>query len=139
MYIEKRIKLKNNIYYIQVDVEYKKNEDGIVRLITKNYKDSYYDGGDFSILLEKVEESYTIEKSSNYDNSISYMADVLYLYDRIPFLSAIRTVYMSNDDNLPYSIDYISKDEIEKYIEENNVKMNSNDNFKLNDQRTWFV
>lgn len=40
MYIEKRIKLNNNFYYIIVDVEYKK-DNGILSLRIKNYKDDY--------------------------------------------------------------------------------------------------
>lgn len=139
MYIEKRIKLRNNIYYVRVDVEYKKGKSGMVTLHTKNYKDDYYDGGDFSILIETIEKSYSAEKAKQYDEQIGFMADVMYIYDRVPFLSGIRDVYISRDDNLPYSIGYISKMEIEKYIEENHVITHENKDFKLWDARTWNV
>ena len=43
------------------------------------------------------------------------MADVLYIYDKIPFLSGIRNEYISRTDNSPYSIGYISKEDIDKY------------------------
>lgn len=65
------------------------------------------------------------------------MADCLYIYDRIPFLSGIKNVYISSKDNLPYSKSYISKDEIEKYVKDNNVTMTTNTNFKLFDSYTW--
>ena len=67
------------------------------------------------------------------------MADVIYLYDRIPFLSGIRDEYLLSQDNLPYSLSYITKEEIEKYIKENNIKMHNNSNFKLSDSRTWYL
>lgn len=105
----------------------------------KNYKDDYYDGGDFSLLLEEIEKNYTFEKAEKYDKNISYMADVIYLYERIPFLSGIRDEYISSKDNRPYTIGYISKEEIEKYIKENNIKINSNKKFKLGDERTWII
>lgn len=139
MYIEKRIKLKSNIYYIRVDVEYQKGESGIVTLHIKNYKDDYYDDGDFSILIETIEKSYNDEKAKKYDYGTGFMTDAMYIYDRVPFLSGIRDVYISSDDNLPSSIGYASKMEIEKYIEENHVKMDRNRDFKLWDARTWKV
>ena len=139
MTIEKRIKLKNNIYYIVIEVEYKINRHNITELCLKNYNDDYYDGGDFSILIDRIEKSYEYEKASEYDSEIGLMGDVLYLYDRIPFLSGIKDVYINKDDNLPYSVGYISKNEIDKYIESHNVTMNNNTNFKLFDERTWKI
>ena len=66
-----------------------------------------------------------------YDKNISYMADVIYLYDRIPFLSGIRTEYIAKKDSLPYSISFITKEEIEKYLKDNHIKLNNHGNFKL--------
>lgn len=137
MVIEKRIKLRNIIYYIVVNVEYKTKEDNIVALCIKDYKDSYYDGGDFSILIEEIEKAYDYEKAIEYD--VGLMADVLYIYDRVPFLSGIRDVWISDKDTIPYEIGYISKEEIEKYIKDNNIKMNANNKFKLYDGRTWKI
>jgi hypothetical protein len=105
----------------------------------KNYNDDYFDGGDLSKLIEKIEVNYSREKAQEYDENIGFMADVMYIYDRIPFLSGIRDVYISKKENLPTSIGYISKNEIEKYIKENNVNMQSKDNFKLSDESTWIV
>ena len=136
MQILKRIKLNNNIYYIIVDLKYKKaNWNSILCL--KNYKDEYWDGGDCSNLIKEVEKNYTQEKAKQYDKNISFMADVLYIYDRIPFISGIKDIYISKNDNLPYSECYISKEEIDNYIKQFNIKMNSNKNFKLSDARTW--
>ncbi len=84
MQILKKIKIGHTDYYIIVDVEYKKNEKGFPILRLKNYKDDYWDVGDCSILIEEVEKSYTLEKAKQYDDNISFMADVLYIYDRIP-------------------------------------------------------
>ena len=139
MYIEKRVQLRNINYYIRVELEYKRENSDFVLLRMKNYKDDYYDGGDFSLLIEEIEKSYSYEKVKKYDKNISYMADVIYLYERIPFLSGVRDEYISSKDNLPYTIGYISKEEIEKYIKENNIKINNNNNFKLYDGCTWII
>ena len=77
------------------------------------------------------------EKAKQYDKHIGFMADVLYIYDRIPFIDGIKDFYISKKDNIPYSEGYISKKEIDNYIKEFNIKMNSNPNFKLWDGRTW--
>lgn len=139
MKIEKRIKLKNNYYYIVIDVEYKKSENGINTLCLKNYKDDYWDGGDCTTLIEKIEKSYTTEKAKVYEKDINFLADVMYIYDRIPFLSGIKDVYISKNDILPYSVGYISKSEIDKYIKDNGVIMTNNLDFKLYSEQTWNV
>lgn len=139
MTIEKKINLKNNIYYITVEVEYKKNEQNITKLCLKNYKDKYFDGGDLSILIEKISKNYDYEKSDKYDDEIRFMGDVIYIYDRIPFLSGIKDAYIGKNDNLPSSIAHISKEEIDKYIEEHNIIMTEKPNFKLYDEESWFI
>lgn len=137
MQISKKIKINNNDYYIIIDVEYKKGQNNLPKLCLKNYKDDYWDGGDCSILIEEVEKNYTSEKSKQYDQHIGFISDILYIYDRIPFISGIKDIFISNSDNLPYSESYISKKEIEAYIQKFNVKMNYNPNFKLYSKQTW--
>ena len=132
MRIERRIKLDQNIYFVVVDVSYEKNENGINALLLNDYKDDYFDSGDLSLLIEQIEKEYTREKSLQYDKEIWYMADVLYIYDRIPFLSEIKEVYTGGASS-------ISKDEIDKYIKDNDIKMTDNTDFKLYDGRTWEV
>ena len=65
------------------------------------------------------------------------MADVLYIYDRIPFINGIKYIYISKNDNLPYSERYISKEEINNYNKQFKIKMNNNNNFKLSDEQIW--
>ena len=137
MQILKRININNNVYYIIVEVEYKQSKMEFPILCLKNYKDEYWDGGDCTILIKEVEKNYTQDKAKQYDKNISFMADVLYIYDRIPFISGIKDIYISKNDNLPYSEGYISKEEIDNYIKQFNIKMNGNKNFKLSDARTW--
>lgn len=137
MEISKRIKIGNNDYYIIIAVEYKNKGGNFPSLCLKNDKDDYWDGGDCSILIEKVEEKYTLEKAKDYDKYIGFMADVLYIYDRMPFIDGIKEIYVSKKDNIPYAEGYISKKEIDNYIKEFNIKMNPNPNFKLNDSQTW--
>ena len=60
---------------------------------------------------------------------------IFYIYDRMPFISGIKDISISN--NMISEESYISKEEIEKYIKEFNIKMNHIDNFKLSDSQTW--
>ena len=137
MIIEKKVKLKTNYYYVVVDVEYKQNKQGFTMLCFKDGK--VYDGGDFSRLIERCEKSYTYKKAREYDGEIGFLADVLYLYDRIPFLVGIKDVYIADDANLPSSIGYITKEEINAYIKEQKIKMNKNPRFDLNNEETWII
>ena len=137
MLIEKRVKLRSNFYYVVVDVQYKKDKQGY--MILKFRDGNPYDGGDFSRLLERCSKAYTYRKAREYDGDIGFMADVMYLYDRIPFLVGIKDVYITDDDNLPYSMGYITKEEIDEYIKLNKVKMNKNPRFCLINEETWII
>lgn len=137
MTIERKINLNKNIYYILLDTEYKKNKDNITTIKLTNYKDTYFDCGDISLLIKKIEQNYNENKK--YDNNISFMSDIIYIYQNIPFISGIKNIPLSKEDNLPNEICYISKKEIEKYIQDNNIKINTNNNFKLYDERTWGI
>ncbi|HOP65772.1 MAG TPA: hypothetical protein PLX66_01960 [Bacilli bacterium] len=138
MTIEKRIKINNQIYFITVEVEYKKY-NGKTTLCLKNFKNDYFDGGDLSLLIEKIENNYDKNSVKKYADGVSFMADCIYLYVRIPILSGIRNIYISNNENTPYSTSYIKKEEIEKYIKENNIKTENNNNFELNNENTWLI
>ena len=135
MQILKKIKINNRNYYAKTDLEYKKIENNFPVLRLKNYKDDYWDSGDCSILIERIEENYSLKKAQQYDNNIAYMNDILYIYDRMPFISGIKDISISN--NMISEESYISKEEIEKYIKEFNIKMNHIDNFKLSDSQIW--
>ena len=135
MQILKKIKINNRNYYAIIDLEYKKIQNNFPVLRLKNYKDDYWDSGDCSILIERIEENYSLKKAQQYDNNIAYMNDILYIYDRMPFISGIKDISISN--NMISEESYISKEEIEKYIKEFNIKMNHIDNFKLSDSQTW--
>jgi len=137
MLIEKKVKLKNNFYYVVTDVEYKMDKHGYTMLFFKDGK--IYDGGCFSRLVERCEKSYTYKKAREYDGDIGFIADVLYLYDRIPFLTGVKDVYIGNDDNIPYSVGFIPVEEIDKYIKDHKIKMNKNPRFDLNNEETWII
>ena len=51
------------------------------------------------------------------------MADILYIYDHIPFISGIRDVYINDDEVLPYAGGYISKLEIDQIIQDYHIPM----------------
>ena len=137
MLIEKKVKLKNNFYYVVTDVEYKMDKHGYTMLFFKDGK--IYDGGCFSKLVERCAKSYSYKKAREYDGDIGFIADVLYLYDRIPFLTGVKDVYIGNDDNIPYSVGFIPVEEIDKYIKDHKIKMNKNPRFDLNNEETWII
>lgn len=136
MRLNRLVKLDNNKYYIVVDTVYKKSLVGIPNLCLENGSDDYFDCGDLSILIKKIEDNYTEEKSKDYDNKISYMGDILYIYDRIPFISGINNIYSSNNGEV-IEVGFISTSEIDDYIKEFNVSMHNKDNFKLSNVKTW--
>ena len=137
MLIEKRVKLKSNFYYVVVDVEYKIDKNGITMLYFRSGKT--YDGGNFTKLIGRCEKVYTYRKAREYDAEIGLMADILFLYDRIPFLIGIKDVYISDEDSLPYIAGYISREEIEIYIKDYKVNMNRNNRFDLSNEETWII
>lgn len=139
MKLTKKIKLGNNDYYIVVDVEYKKHPNGFAVLTLKNFNDNYWDGGDCSLLIEKIEKNYTLDKTRKQSINNQFMADIIYIYERMPFISGIKEIYISKGDNVIYSESYISKSEIEDYIKEFNVSIHHNPKFKLMNERTWKV
>ena len=132
MIIKKRVELSNNIFFVNCDCEYKKDI-----LCLKNYKSDYYDGGDLSLLIEEIKKKYSKDTYKKYDDHSWFITDCLYIYDNIPFISAIEDYYI--DNGLVYSMSYITKEELDKFIKENNIRMKDNSNFKLGDGRTWNV
>lgn len=139
MKITEKVQLENNIYYVIVDVEYRKNTEGKPVLCLQNWNDDYWDGGDCSELIDNISKEYSKTTLSPYFQGIHFLADVLYIYDRIPFLSGIKITYISSVDKSLIAEDYISKEELDKYIKTFNIKMHDNSNFKLYDSRTWYI
>lgn len=136
MKITKNINLDNKKYYIIIDTIYKKNDSGYPRLCLKNYKYNYYDGGDLSILIKHLEDRYKLGNVRVYDKDISYMNDIIYIYESIPFISGIGDIYYSDNKEIS-TYSYITKEEIDEYINNFNIKINYNSKFKLSDSRTW--
>ena len=125
MIIKKRIKLDNYDYYVCVECGYKGKS-----LYLKEYKDNYYDDGNLSKLIKKIEDNY--HNSKKYDKDILFISDCIYIYNNIPFMSGIEC--FSSED-----ISYITKEELDVYIKENNIKLSMNDNFMLSDETTWII
>ena len=137
MIIKKKVKLGNTNYFITVNCEYK-NKDGRTYLCLKNSTDDYFDGGDLSILIEKIETNYSDKVLNKYNSDIMFIRDCLYIYDYIPFISYVGDIYLSND-NIISSTSSISKEELDEYIKINGIAMNDNNKFKLGDFRTWNI
>jgi len=135
MIINRRIKLKDYNYFISYECEYNTRDD--IYLDFKNYKDKYYDGGDLTLLIEAIEKNYNKDTYKKYSDRTWLMSDALYIYDNIPFISGVGYYIMSSKDGSIVSTTYMSKEELDKYIKDNNVKMTDNSGFKLYDQRTW--
>lgn len=64
------------------------------------------------------------------------MNDIIYIYESIPFISGIGDIYYSDNKEIS-TYSYITKEEIDEYINNFNIKINYNYKFKLSDSRTW--
>lgn len=135
MILKKRVKLDDQDYYVYVDLEYVGTHKDTA-LCMKNFKDNYFDGGDFTLLLEKISENFPKYKKQTFTD-IPLLDESLYIYKYVPFLSAVEAVYISLKDNQVYSSDYITKEELDKYIKENDINFEINENFELWNGRTW--
>lgn len=139
MIIKKKIKLGINNYYVQINCLYKKDGDHN-KFCLSSFKDCYFDSGDFSKLIEKTEEKYdkkiVLEK---YGNEISFLADCLYIYHHIPFLDGIGQIQISQETKEFIEESYINKEELDDFIKENNIIIDNNKYFKLNDEETWSI
>ena len=114
MIFERRISISNRNYYLGVELKY---ENG--KLLTK-LNGSYFDMGDFSIMIDCVEKSYEKEsKKLIYDKENPAMNNIIYLYDRFPFVCYIKeSLYGGN------GIITMNKNEIINYINANKIQVN---------------
>ena len=135
MEIKQRITFGKNNYYIKLDCIYKK-KNGSTHLCLKNYILDYYDGGDLGILIKKLEANYKNVDLTKYGNDIYFLRDCLYIYEHIPFISGIGDIFFKADNTIN-EISYITKEELDNHIFENNILLNENKNFRLYDERTW--
>lgn len=140
MYIEKRIRL-GNTYYVGIEVEYKRKtglvfnpktqkrdlESPYIALCLKGYAEDkdYYDGHDFSEIIADIEKRFKM-RAPDYRSSLhsAFMLDIMYIYERIPFLKYVKDIYISQNESVPYSQGIIYKEEIDRYIAENGVDIN---------------
>lgn len=137
MIIKNKITLGKTNLYISCDCEYKK-KDGITQLCLRNYSKDYFDGGDLSLLIERLEKNYNRDDCKKYDGNDWFLSKCLYIYENIPFISGVGDFYVDHD-NVIYSLSYITKEELDAYIKENNIILKDNTNFKLWDGRTWLI
>ena len=112
MVIEKRIKLGNAVFLLGVEIRYRKQS-----LVKKD--GTYFDMGDFSTLILDVENNY--QGSLDYDKNIGYMNDIIYLYDRFPFVNYIKDITYDKTSGEVVQIGCISKEEIVDYIKDNGI------------------
>ena len=118
MTLDRKIRINNRDYFLGVELKY--IEDRV--LIQTNGNN--FDMGDLSIMIEDVETNYEREsKKIIYDKDISYMNDIIYLYDRFPFVSYIKDIVYNDDGKISY-LGCINKDEIIDYIKINKIKIN---------------
>ncbi len=112
MVIEKRIKLGNSVFLLGVEIRYRKQS-----LVKKD--GTYFDMGDFSTLILDVEKNY--QGSLDYDKNIGYMNDIIYLYDRFPFVNYIKDITNDKTSGEVVQIGCISREEIVDYINDNGI------------------
>ena len=118
MTFERKIRINNRDYFLGVELKYIKDKV----LIQTN--GNHFDMGDLSIMIQDVESNYKNEsKEIIYDKDIPYMNDIIYLYDRFPFVSYIKDILYNDDGKITY-LGCINKEEIVEYIRVNKIKIN---------------
>ena len=93
--------LKNEVFTINFKLKY--NEYGSLEFDDK--ENSYFDSGDYRILIEKAFDEFNEQKLKEYDNGIQILSICKYLVDNIP--NIYKITYESNS-----SIDTYYKEEI---------------------------
>ena len=114
MVIEKRIKIKDANYLLGIEVKYDKN----CILVKKD--NTYFDIGDFNKVISYVESNY--DSNCIYDKKVYYMNDIIYLYDRFPFIDYIKDITYDSNNQITL-IGTIKKEEIIDYIKTNNIRI----------------
>ena len=118
MTFERKIRINNRDFFLGIELKYIKDKN----LIQANGNN--FDMGDLSIMIQDVESNYQKEsKEIIYDKEIPYMNDIIYLYDRFPFVSYIKDISY-NDDGKITCLGCINKEEIIDYIKANKIKIN---------------
>ena len=115
MIIERKIKINNNNYLLGIKLKYNQNKH-----LTK-MDNSYFDLGDLSIMIAYFEKQ-KINKNE-YDSEISYMNDIIYLYDRFLFIEYKKNISYDKDNKIK-EITIIDKDEILEYISNHHISIN---------------
>lgn len=114
MVFERKIRIDNRDYYLGIELKYVKNKF-LVKI-----DGSSFDMGDMSIMIDLVQNNYEKEsKKTIYDNENFSMNNVLYLYDRFPFVCYIKESLYGNNAFIT-----METDEIINYIKTYNIKMN---------------
>ena len=118
MLIESRLRINARNYFLGIELKYNKNG----ALIKSD--NSYFDMGDLGVMIDFFETELKKEGIKDvYDNRIAYMNDVIYLYDRFPFLKYIKDVSYDKEGKIT-QIGYIDRDEIIDYINSNRIELN---------------
>lgn len=137
MIINRRINLGGNIYFIKYECSYKcKNNINILYLNNNNS----YDGGNLSILINELEKRYDKKLvKDKYKIDIPFLIDILYIYEYIPFIKGIGDISIGKNDNSVNELSYISKEELDSFINDNNILIDNNSSFDLCSQTSWNI
>ncbi len=118
MTFERKIRIDNRDFFLGVELKYIKDKI----LIQTNGNN--FDMGDLRIMIQEVESNYKKEsKEMIYDKDISYMNDIIYLYDRFPFVSYIKDNVFDDEGRTAFG-GCINKEEIIDYINKRNIELN---------------
>lgn len=115
MIIERKITINKIDYYLGFKVKY--NNRGKISKIDN----TYFDLGDISTMINYIQNNYN--ETEKYDNQVQYMNDIIYLYDRFPFVEYIKDI-SSDKDGKVNQIGYIDNNEIKRYIADMHIEIN---------------
>lgn len=132
MYEEHKIVLKNNIYWVRFELDYKIVENRM-QLMLKNFTPNNYEVSQIRRYCTFVEKNFSdkIDKKftkKSYD--LYEMGQILYIYLYLPCLSSIT--YETSDEKVIYT-----KDFIERFVKENDIELTNQYPSSIYDESTW--
>lgn len=132
MYEEHKIVLKNNVYWVKFELDYKKVENRM-QLILKNFTPNDYEVSQirrYCTFLEKNFSDKIDKKFTKKAYDLYEMGQVLYIYSYLPCLSSVT--FSSIASNVTYT-----KDFIEEFVKEYDIELTNQYPSSIYDESTW--
>lgn len=132
MYEEHKIVLKNNIYWVKFELNYKKVENRM-QLILKNFKQNGYEVSQIRRYCAFIEKNFSDKINKKFAKKaydLYEMGQILYIYSYLPCLSSVT--FEAIDEKVTYT-----KDFIEEFVKEYDIELTNQYPSSIYNESTW--